>query len=1237
METLIVPIQCEALVANDGLLARDNLRWWSFNYRSLEHFRSPEPLAFDRTATGQQAGVYLHWTLPAALRQGIQDGRTGAISYPLVPNRWLVLRVQGARTRTAVGWVLESDCPFTRQSSGDVSRSSPYLVDDGLVQLWRSSGDPRRSAWQPPTEPDLPPVADIGVAFDLPSWREQAAASMFLTAVAPANPLFSGYFPHHGNVFGFQDTLDGVDEDTLSYYVIGWYSDVTRDLLAPAQQPPGLFASTLESLRWTLPAGGTAGRTGYVGACFDIAWSRAGAPPAPDPLQTLRDNGRLNLAVGNTTIDAFSALVSQQLTEPGTAALLRAFNYDLLPVLNQVNGDTLLQERIRQEWFDSTEGGRRWLITEVVSNDGSPTAELTDTEQAWLQALNEAQSRLDSALADLFALQWTVNALWYKRGWLSQGANVFPEPPSGAPTIEQLNAALDPGRPESAAAALVTVLQRVKSLLGEVPQPDGSPQQTREQAFQAGITAFSKARGLDPNKRLKAAAMPRFWRPNNPVVVLSGVQSPYPADPDASLEVRLDGQVLTSFTAGGKRLSRATAPSAFAGLPPLAQLPGFVSSLVDELLLLDPASADSLAAAVSLPVQQVADVLSAHPQEAYQGTLPAMQLGPWSQPWRPLLLEWRGNYTPLDGEADWSFDGSDYQYVGSGTGPPRSVGGISMLSSHTQFVFGARLKTFLDTYATTQPELSQLQQEVARIFQWEFLAQELVGFNDGLALRDTRAFRRPGSTDTSGAPPHQRRLAELVGHDDPEAGPDALPDALRGRVSTVPFIPHGPPAPFQGVRGGQLYFTDLILYDCFGRVLNLLSSVHPAGLYDANNFPAVIDTPLMPRRSVAPQVNSVLELPPRLLQPGRLDIQLADKRDDTRLLSASPDAMPVCGWVVPNHLDNSLLLYGPDGASLGEVRRVVGLDGVTRTARWFAPPHGKVKSVQQLGDVSPHLLSFVSASALQRGDNFTAFLAAIDSTLWTIDPLGGRVDQDLSVLIGRPLALVRVRLRLQLEGRPFRDTGWAATLDPSPPVWLSRRFAVRLGDQATRQDGTIGYFMGPGMDTRYDVFHSVVAPTGQTQTYVRQIGPLGGGDNYPRLSFQEQDSVWLTVLMDPRARMHAATGLFPVKTLELPQRFIDRPLSNLEVCFRIGPLLTARQSSPGTGGTGGTGPTHPEAISHPRPAEQNGTWSWWELGENQTWTGFELTDATSNARLLPVPNSLREGSLQLTIDLKKSS
>ncbi|MFD0633513.1 hypothetical protein ACFQ9X_20050 [Catenulispora yoronensis] len=206
---LVVPVDVEALVVNDAVLRRDSFRWWQYNYQALKQFRSPEAEAGDRGVGGQPLGVHVSWSLPRALRHGTQDPRTGEIGYPLVPNRWLVLRLSGLQPRRATGWVIESDCPYTSQvKQVGVERTSMYLPTPDTIRAWRASSDPYRHAVTLDPAATEPQVANLGIPFPLAQgWNERASAPMFLTAVAPGNPAFGAYAPHNLGVFTFIDDL----------------------------------------------------------------------------------------------------------------------------------------------------------------------------------------------------------------------------------------------------------------------------------------------------------------------------------------------------------------------------------------------------------------------------------------------------------------------------------------------------------------------------------------------------------------------------------------------------------------------------------------------------------------------------------------------------------------------------------------------------------------------------------------------------------------------------------------------------------------------------------------------------------------------------------------------------------------------------------------------------------------------------------------------------------------------
>ena len=1247
-QPLLVPMEVDSLVVNASVLGRDSFRWWPFNYSALSFLRSPEPLATDRNTGTPAQGVYLHWTLPDALRHGTQDSQAGSSTFPLVPNRWLIVRMNGAgQQRQATAWVVESDCPPVATTTVGPAQASFYLASPTVLNLWKNSSDPNRNTYKPTLSAGDLQVVQLGARFPLSSWKESAAQAMFLTSVAPSNPLFSIYTPHNSGVFSLYDDLKGIDQDTLSYFVFGWFSDGTEDILSSwvldtASKTP--FADLLSSLKWSVGGTSTAQPVSsvYHGGVFTIPWDRNGAAPANDPLQAIRDSGELNVAVGNTTIDAFTALIAKQIGDPRKAELLRAFQYDFLQQLNQPNGEALLEEKIRQAWFGSKDGGYSWAIVENQS-DGTTAVNLTAAENAWLLQLNQDQASLDAALTKLYSLQWELHSLWLKSSYLGNSNNTWPNPPDGvnppglAAFQAQLKTQLDPSQPASTAAQLVAQIGTVQGLLSKLPQPIWTGTQNGQLAFQNGIQAFAQLKQLDPKKTLKAKAAPRYWQANNPVVLLSGVNPPTSAVSTQSLPVRQASQVVTSFhLKDGSQIGVAIIASSFPNIPNLNAVPPAALPLLQEFFLLDPGNAASIATVSGKQLADVVSVMQAHERATYQDTLPAMTLTPWQQPWSPMFLEWTASYNHVPFSADkpacWSFDGTDYHYTPGSNVPavtPRNVGGISLLSPHASFVFGSRLREFVTKFGQGT-DLALIDQWVEQTYQWKFLAQELTGFNQSLALRDTRAFRRPGPSDVTGGLP----VAALTGYGDVAAPANLnLPQAYQGQVNDVPVIPNGPALPFTGARHGQLYFTNVFLYDKFGRTLFAVQSNGQSGLFSYNNFPVLIDDALLPDTKIPSNVLSVFQLPPRLLQHARLDFRLADSANDSLLYGSSAGVMPIAGWVLPNHLDHSVLLYAPDGAALGEFSLRAGVDG-TRTAQWQPPPH----SALTLADVraaAPHVADLIGSPMIASEAAFDAFLDSIDSTLWTTDPLGSRVDQNLSVLIGRPLALLRARLQLQLDGDAIHDTGFAATFQPPVADFVNCPFSIRLGDQATREDGVIGYFTA----TNYDQFNSVAAPaTGQSQRYVKPIGPLGvvGGGNYLQLSFAPGNSTYVTLLADPRASVHATTGILPVKQLDIPQQFVDAALSRLEISFRMGPLLTQIRPSPSEGSTP---PAFPQSIVYSLPAEQNGTWSWWEPGAppSSSWTGYDLVRAAADAQFTDSPQTVREGYLQFVANLTKPS
>ncbi|MEV4180614.1 hypothetical protein AB0J28_04105 [Streptosporangium canum] len=1246
--TLVVPVGLDALMVNTALQRRDGFRTWQHNYQALDDYMSPEPDEGDRQSNKKvhnHTGVHLHWTLPRGLRHGVQDPTSEKVRYPLVPNRWLVVRFSGTATRRAKAWVIESDCPYSTtayRNGHSYQRSSPYLVSEDTLRAWQASPDPYRN-----TMTSNAPQVLIGLAFpltDATPWTERAAGDpLFVTAMATGDPYFTTYTPHNSNVFSFLDDLSDLPSaDTLGYQVIGWYSDPGADVLASL--PSGTsYADHLAHLGWRDPrldqdsAVAPATRSLYCGTALTIPWGpNAISAPAPDPLDAIADSGALNLAVGNTTEDAFTALVGRTLHASGASPsgsdlqLLRTFLHNVLDLADEKGGDARVRRHIHGASFGATAGGHHWTVTPppadttTAEDTADPASTLAPfTPPPWLATLNEDQHRLDTRLGELYTLQWRLNALWLKDGL----ADAVSPRPGDAPDSDRMQQEMDPDRDGSLAQTVRAMTAQVRELAAKVPQPDDArPYEGAHDAFLAGTSAFAETRGLPGGATLKAVPQPSYWQAGDPVVSLSGVLPPADATvPDEPVPVRPltdDGPspLVGAVTVADTTITATPGHGPMPAVPGLDALPPEILALLAEYFLLDPGNAPALAAATGLPTGEIGAVIAAHRPADYTGTLPALSLTPWAQPWEPLFMEWKVAYRHIPyavgTQRCWTFDGADYRYTGAaGIEADRvTVTGISGLGPHPRSLFAGRLKEFIAHHGTDD-QRDQLDAWLTAIGDWAFLAQELTGFNQRLAARDTRAFRRP-TTDEADHP----HIAGLAGYPD-AATDDGLPARYRGRVTSAPYLPGGANAPFHEMRQGQIHIEELFLYDKFGRVLDVVSpDTETGGLHDYRNFPLVVDTPLAAETSLTPTIASVAQLPPRPLQPARLDFDLLDAQTGTRVVRTAADPNPIGSWILPNHLDHSLLLYDPAGRLLGTYRLLTGAQG-RRTGQWEPPPDGTLATLDQVAELAPLVADLVRSPNLAPQANLTAFLDAIDATLWTTEPLGQRADRNLSVLIGRPLALVPAQLKLTLHGPPLGDTGWAATLDPPPAVFTGHQFAVRLGDQAARDDGLIGYFTADDTSDgaagyRYDRFHSLISPD-DGQDYVTQIGPPGPAPdgNYLHLTFADPAPTRLLLLLDPRAAVHATSGITPTATVTVPPGHVDDALRHLQVLFRFGPVLTTE---------------HAQALTFPRPGEKHGTWSWLRPATGQApWTPYGLTPTLPDAQFPDSPAMLEDGLLRL--------
>lgn len=1134
--TLVVPVEVAALAVNRQTRDTGNehvINRWITNYRDIGDGVPPEPEPFagaeEWTGREDRLGVYLQWELPAALTRGRHDEEEGVGDFPLVPNRWLVVRhTDGDRALTA--WVVESD--YLDPMDGTVSFQDPDSAE--------------------------PAATLIGKCHELTGpWREPAAPhAPFLTAIGPGLLTFSVFQPYNTNVFSLHDTLEGVpDQERLSYFVAGWYADPDSDILADAD---GLTA-LLDRLQWTRPAGSGSGiRTSvYTGTVLGLDWDLTG--PVPESDCPHRDD--VTPIVANSVAEAAAELSAQADGEAAFGAqdaeLFRAFllgGTDALDERDRPEADILTDRRAHDTAFGPVPGGYRWFIGERGDDPGraaTPPAARA-AEQATVAELNRKQAEHDATEAALDAARERLYHLW----WLSQ------LPRQSDEFRDRIENELDPAY-DGGAAAQVTALAR---RLGE--QRRTVPWGRTEAALAARTAELYPAHGPRAARRLIRVPAQDYDYCADPVLALDGAHLHAPLTRDTALPCRTPERLVT-------RASGITTADV-AGVArqiDLTHQPACFPALLSEFLILDRA----------LKTGAIREVT---------GTLPEFGTSAWRMPWQPLYLLWKAEYFPLpfrEGDTDhWAFiERSRYQWQGTGEpGTPLIVSGRQMLAPSA----GHSLDGALASYARLRTGLPDGTMRRLRTGARErdLLSQTLDGFGAALAQRQPLSGLQP-----TGEP------ADLIGNGDyPPPDPGGLPAS---------DWDEWPPSTFQELRAGQLAFLDLAVVDRFGRAVNLIDN--------PSHFRPERSRTMRPAHPVSGyDSDRLVELGPRLLQPARLrfDFLSADGDDDgDGDVDLTPGANPVCAWLLHNRLDRSLVVHAADGAALGELRVTLNAAG-RHEVSWSVLPGSDVTDFDQLRDRSRHAYDLLDAVRSRGPETFDAFRATVDRTLESIDP-EGPADPGLGFFLGRPLALVRTRLTMDLHGPLRTDVSWQALFEPPQPELPDYPWAIRLGEAAQTDDGLVGYVL----DDDYDHFETVIDPAAGSGGYLRPIG-----DNPSlHLNFGDHRTAVATVLLDPRAAVHATTDILATRRVFVPQEFTDPAIARMAVNFRTGPLLAA------TTGLRGARDEVAETVLMPTPAGVVGTWTWTEQ-RGRAWE--KLPVLSQDQYDLPLaPPELRSGFLTL--------
>jgi hypothetical protein len=1252
---VMVPIQLDALVVRNAGTTWADCAMSTPPEDTVVSRLSLLPSPFKELSGPRPPGVYLHWALPDGLTHARTADPATPAQFPAIPDRWLVIRMfpssRGAPRRAIRGWVLRT------------GEQTPVVVD---LDAWKEPGT----------------VQDTKAP---------------LTAVGHGDPAWAAYYDNVVDRLGFYDDLKDVTSGPLAYLVCGWYSDPGADPLGTGIKTLNEFDQRMAELGWELatgeldesfaqhikassminlptreafmlsalqtlgqfqrpreqiaplvdlvgsspapldasghPQGGSYSTnaawwpslTVYHGSAVGIGWPGIGFPGSPNGLLSGEVGGppspsAIQAFFGNTLAEALGEAIARANQNADEGRALEAFMLGALTEFEQADGASRVDARLHANSFGSMSGGE---ITETITlPDRSPTPGLP--------------GRPVQSAPGIFGTG--------KSARFSAAAREFEH--VGPTVVEVARPFSRTSRVERERISETAILKGrlAEAMIGL--EPLAAPPPAPQQPVQV--------------KR----SLPRFFFSADPVFLLQG--------PDRSFKHGQDGR----FSEDGRLICRLTgfaltelACSSITGDPlgrpaisgddllergaENGSIPPECEDLLRETVLLDPGAAVSAAQistglkgaqlraqAQNFAVEQTAwwntrdprtDPAPLIARSGYAGMLPSpIAVTPPVRPWNPLHLDWEIQFIPSPhGVDDWTLQETDYHPdlkdlpAAGDTSSGFQVQGRCLLTAGAAATIAASVRNTLKQASQAGGAGSlpprgnfRYQSPLAQV-----LTTQLSNLMTAGSSADSGAIDRSALDD----------IAEALENMDVLVGAlDNFNTRLRGMIpgdgsSTPPS--GGPlPSPFLALRAGFLRVRRLRLVDCFGQFVDLAGS-SDSTLTDPNFWLKSEPVHIVGREDLA-------AMPPRFTSPARLWFRFRDGSGGDQ--DASSTISPVCGYLLPNHLDGAMEFFDSAGANLGVVRPDPVAGVVWEEAPGQPSTLGKspARAISNafLGGIAQGLVDWGIADATpgapQDEDALSAVLRIIDSTLWSVDPYGHTGDEHMALLIGHPIAVLRVQLRMEVR-------------EPVTPDMVNQtRIPVRIGALVHWQDGLMGYFVNDDYRTLHCADAAVAGfarHVGPGRGFLQQINQvpdfyqtfsddLGAGvvkgsspvdhpyvDDSGTLFIQPNQTLDLTLLVEPHSVVHATTGVTPRKEIGVRRDWVADALAKLSPTFRFGPLLV-----------------DPKRVHMPVSGDiKGGTWSWDHRTDITTWTEDHVVNSTGDAMIPADPAKGQEGWLRI--------
>lgn len=1206
-------------------------------------------------------GIHLHWELPDSFKGGTQQA-DGRITFPKVPNRWLVTRYLCKYNRekggwlppTAHSWVVESDyiAHTPQKDKDDVYRASvPVPLPVNVVpgeQPYRYMGRVVEGAvW---------PLVDSEDKY-LKDFTDAEGNPYYLTAIGFLGPAFSAYYPDCCSVFGFHDRF--IDEPEIfkaltnahpiqfkaSYHVVGWIDG----------EETVLCNGIMQEIVWDMLD--HPGASNFLGN------------PEPKMSSSVWEDHNIRLSLGNTVAEAISALLSPDISPHQQDNVLQN-NYEYLLNMLQTGrieeidtGSNLLsklEKGLHADGFASEQSGLEWIIQKKEQSRDDNSGVQAPVKESHLplplyhslQALNQVQNDYDTSRCRIETERKQLFMDWYQyiKIYTEEYKNQYVDIGRLSAFIERsFKAAMN----RSKEVGILTYAgSQGDGVINSVRQPKGI---TSSKAYTVW-TKFEQCREevrAYPEWKLLAIPAGVYRLPTDPVVAIEvdSLRCKMRNGEIEQLFVRTTAEIIDKLVFVCDTFTETVETK---DIPPLLIIQQRFShnpdilKLCDEARLLIPSLASQIAAALknkggagnpaveneqaflrnlailmggggSIDAPQFnAGIFNKIREEDYQPVVnPTQQtlevpqltitftnalgngrlthpLG-WNtqelladlskkrhDPFLPVSIIWKAVYQPIkrnQGEQNYGSDNitryftfnneaTDYTY--DVDKPFTDEFEVKFTGSNILIKNAIQgLTTRIGQYAQTDEGVCspEIDSKVRAFKERKIISQTLGGFNANALLRNVipamPLMDLTQDMDDLTNSIINRGLFEMA-----QQGDDCYAHHFNtqspitvGGIAEMGFCP---------LRSGFLGIESLEIVDVFGQRMQLFTpKLTNDGMLQL--LPSTFLSPLSGDRAHLGKAF----LPPRLLTPTRLYMKWID---------ASPQlSTPACGWVLPNHLDHALFFYDHDGIAIGSFGIEHGAFKYRTCAGNKENPTDTLSAdigtleAPKVNRWLAHFMRYIDTMSKRSVQFLVDLMQVVLNSENFISPEKNLNDSSLAVLTGRPLAIARISLGIETNDATFPLN--QSAMNPTDP-WVEDvengcidysdrvrqgaaalnlvQLPVRLGDRLDMDDGLVGYLL----ETNGTDDASNNNPYGTGYFYApaanneegKASGVVYPADTNLLLNLNGQPQI-LTMLVDPRAGVHALTGLLPVEVLEFPPNHFAEAVEKLEMTFFTHPLL----------------------------------------------------------------------------------